>query len=59
MWIRRASDIASSEITPEPVYRNRRQFMIAASGLLASTSLAGYAQSKRGPYDATETITSY
>ena len=32
MLIRQAPDIRSSEITDEPVYRNRRQFIQAASG---------------------------
>jgi sulfoxide reductase catalytic subunit YedY len=35
MLIRRPSDIPSSEITPESVYRNRREFMLDAVGLTA------------------------
>jgi len=65
MWIRRASDIASSEITPESVYRNRREFLKAA-GLLASASVAALSgttmlskASQSGPYDTTETVTPY
>jgi len=63
MWIRRASDIASSEITPESVYRNRRHFLITAASVLASASaapiLSGLAQSRSGPYDATEPVTRF
>jgi len=36
MLIRRASDIPSSEITPESVYMNRRAFMGAAAGVAAA-----------------------
>lgn len=35
MLIRRPSDIPSSEITPESIYRNRREFMRDAIGLTA------------------------
>jgi methionine sulfoxide reductase catalytic subunit len=68
MLIRRGADIASSEITPESVYWNRRAFMLAASGLAASTSLSALsgkmafgrsAQATKGPYDTTESVTPY
>ena len=40
MLIRRASDIASSEITPESVYRSRRSFMrMAGMAAIGTTSL--------------------
>jgi sulfoxide reductase catalytic subunit YedY len=65
MWIRRASDIPSSEITPESIYRNRREFLKAA-GLLASASVAALSGTaivsegaQKGPYDTTETVTPY
>lgn len=38
MLIRRASDIPSSEITPENVYRNRREFLKTASLAFAATA---------------------
>lgn len=43
MLIRKPDDIPSSEITPEGVYLNRRQFITAASGIaaLVPASLAG------------------
>jgi sulfoxide reductase catalytic subunit YedY len=63
MWIRRASDIPSSEITSESVYRNRREF-IKAAGLLATASVAALSgrpmlleAAQKGPYDTTETVT--
>ena len=57
MLIRRPSDIPSSEITPEAVYRNRREFMRGALGLaalgLSGTGLAEPAhvtdESVKGP----------
>lgn len=42
MLIRQASDIPASEITPETVYRNRREFMRSAAGL-AALGLSGAA----------------
>lgn len=65
MSIRHSADIPSSEITPESVYRNRREF-IKAAGLLASASVAAISggamvseAAQRGPYDTTETVTPY
>jgi len=52
MLIKRPSDIPSSEITPENVYTNRRQFLQTSFAFLA----AGQA---RGPYDTTEPVTPY
>lgn len=40
MLIRRASDIPSSEITPETLYRNRREFLKTASAAFAATAAA-------------------
>src|SRR6266576_2178190 len=72
MLIRRASDIPSSEITPETLYHNRREFMKTASALLAtaafSTILPGCAtaagpepqtKAKLGPFDTNEKPSSY
>src|SRR5262245_31406919 len=57
MLIQRAADIASSEITSESVYRNRREFLKAASALLLPAALPF--QSKPGPYDTNEKVTPY
>jgi len=57
MLIQRAFDIPSSEITPETVYQNRRQFIRTAAALLLPATAA--AQSKPGPYDTTEKVTPY
>ena len=57
MLIRRPADIPSSEITPESVYQNRREFMKAASALLIPATLS--AQSQPGRYDTTERVTPY
>lgn len=51
MLIKKPSDIKPSEITPESVYRNRRQFMKDTGSLIAgvaSTSLAGSALAQDG-----------
>jgi sulfoxide reductase catalytic subunit YedY len=53
MLIKCASDIPSSEITPERVYTNRREFMKAGFAFLAA------ATQTKGPYDTTEPITPY
>ena len=43
MLIKKPSDIKSSEITPEKVYRNRRKFMTdGAKLMLGSTAVGGY-----------------
>ena len=72
MLIRRASDIPSSEITPESLYHNRRDFMKTASALLAgaavSTMLPGcvsaagpepQTKGKLGPFDTNEKPTPF
>ncbi|MDH3515004.1 MAG: mononuclear molybdenum enzyme YedY, partial [Gammaproteobacteria bacterium] len=38
MLIRRPSDIKPSEITPEPVYVNRRAFMRSAGGIAGAAA---------------------
>ena len=43
MLIKKPSDIKSSEITPESVYRNRRQFMLDGSKLLLGAAMGGAA----------------
>ena len=40
MLIKKPSDIKSSEITDEKLYRNRRQFILAASAATAGLALA-------------------
>ena len=72
MLIQRASDIPSSEITPERLYSNRREFIKAASSALGTaavisilpgcmnSSASGTAQNKaKGPYDTDEKQTPY
>jgi methionine sulfoxide reductase catalytic subunit len=55
MLIKQTSDIPSSEITPESVYKTRREFMKAGFAFLAATAQAR----ARGPYDTTEPVTPY
>ena len=72
MLIQRASDIPSSEITPERLYSNRREFIKTASSALGTaavisilpgcmnSSASGPAQNKtKGPYDTDEKQTPY
>src|SRR5881394_3575159 len=67
MLIKRASDIASSEITSENLYHNRREFIKTASavlgiaaagtiipGCVGRVGAAGEPQAKKSPYDTTE-----
>jgi sulfoxide reductase catalytic subunit YedY len=70
MLVKRASDIASSEITSENLYHNRREFIKTASaalGIAAAGSMipgcaptvgaAAEPQAKKGQYDTTEKAT--
>jgi sulfoxide reductase catalytic subunit YedY len=72
MLIKRVSDIPSSEITSENLYRGRREFIKAAaamvattaattivSGCVTSSAVSEPVQSKLGPYDTTESVTPY
>lgn len=72
MLIKRASDIRSSEITDEKLYRGRRAFirkasaatvMMAAGGLFTGESLAEpqnqWPKGKKGPYDTDEQPNSF
>src|ERR1044071_5679365 len=73
MLIQRGSDIPSSEITPEHLYHNRREFIKTASAVLgiaaAGTIIPGCAPTvgasgepqakKPGPYDANEKVTPF
>src|SRR2546427_5000059 len=64
MLIQRASDIPSSEITPENLYHNRREFIKTASavlGIVAAGSItSAEPQAKKlGPYDTAEKLTPY
>ena len=56
MLIQRAADILPSEITSESVYRNRREFIKAAS-LLVIPAVA--VQTKPASYDTSEKVTPY
>src|SRR5437879_1068528 len=55
MLTQRASRIASSEITPESVYRNRREFIKAGLAFLVPVAV----QSRPGSYDTSEKVTPY
>ena len=57
MLIHRAADIPSSEMTPETVYQNRREFIKVASALLVPAAVT--IQSKPGSYDTSERVTPY
>lgn len=62
MWTKtqKIPNIASSEITPEDIYMNRRRFISLASGLtIAASAASGWAQTKKGPYDTDEKQTPY
>jgi len=62
MWTKtqKIPGIASSEITSEDTYMNRRRFMTLASGLtIAVSSASGWAQTKKGAYDTDEKQTPY
>src|SRR5688572_30039539 len=72
MLMKRVPDIPSYEITPENLYRNRREFMKAAaamvataaattivSGCVSSSAASEPLQSKLGPYDTAESVTPY
>jgi methionine sulfoxide reductase catalytic subunit len=66
MLIQRASDIASSEITSETLYHNRREFIKTASSILGLTAVGGasilegaVAPQAKGKYDTTEKATPY
>ncbi|BBO99349.1 protein-methionine-sulfoxide reductase catalytic subunit MsrP [Sulfuriferula nivalis] len=66
MLIRRANDIASSEITPEAIYRQRRQFMQASALFATGALLPGISEANvrlaaaaNARYSTTETPTPY
>ncbi|HTY38600.1 MAG TPA: protein-methionine-sulfoxide reductase catalytic subunit MsrP, partial [Bacteroidota bacterium] len=70
MLIKQADDLRSSDITPEHLYFNRRQFIAAASaagiGLAAEIVLPDRAKAedrwprgKKGPYDTDEEVSTY
>ena len=75
MLIKRADDIPSSDITPEPLYQNRRAFIRTASaataGLaagsllseplrrLSALELQDWKPKQKGPYDTDEKLTPY
>lgn len=72
MLLKRAKDIPSSEITPETLYHNRREFMKTASALLGTAAVSAFipgcasaaspeaaTQPKLGPYDTTEKQNSF
>src|SRR5262245_3967091 len=62
MWAKtqRIPNIASSEITSEDLYMNRRRFITLAAGLtITASSSGGWAQTKKGPYDTDEKHSPY
>jgi sulfoxide reductase catalytic subunit YedY len=70
MLFKRPYDIASSEITPESLYINRRQFMKAAVSVAAGVAIAqslphrllaqqDWQRPPKGPYDTDEDLTAY
>ena len=75
MLIKKPSDIRSSEITPERVYFDRRQFMVAASGALVSAGVglgavsgdraaaqdngAAFGDLRKSPFSTTEDLNSF
>jgi sulfoxide reductase catalytic subunit YedY len=67
MLIQRASDIASSEITSETLYHNRREFIKTASSILGLTAVGSIipavpalaAPQAKGKYDTTEKPTPF
>jgi sulfoxide reductase catalytic subunit YedY len=62
MWTKtqKIPRIASSEITPEDIYMNRRHFITLASGLtIAASSGRSWGQTRKGPYDTDEKQTPY
>lgn len=69
MFIKRAADIRSSEITDEKLYRSRRQFIraasVAAAGVAAGAMLPNgvfaerqdrWPKGRKGPYDAEDEV---
>jgi len=56
MLIRKPDDIPSSEITPEPIYRDRRTFLAAGALALAGASVPGvlHAAVRRGSNDVSQ-----
>lgn len=62
MWTKtqKIPAIASSEITPENIYMNRRRFITLASGVtIAASSASSWGQTKKGPYDTDEKQTPF
>ncbi|MBI5331130.1 MAG: protein-methionine-sulfoxide reductase catalytic subunit MsrP [Betaproteobacteria bacterium] len=68
MLIRRPADTLPSEITPQAIYRDRREFLRAAGGLALAGGLgltsddvaaAKLANTRPGPYSTGEEMTSY
>jgi sulfoxide reductase catalytic subunit YedY len=61
MLIKRATDIPSSEITSEYVYRNRREFLKAATATLGAVTMGSIlptaAEAAGSKYDTTEPLT--
>ena len=53
MLIKQAPDIRSSEITPERLYYNRRQFIHAASGAALGAAARAVVEANRGAAERT------
>ncbi|WP_024304257.1 protein-methionine-sulfoxide reductase catalytic subunit MsrP [Pseudogulbenkiania sp. MAI-1] len=58
MLIKKPSDIPPSEITPEPVYLNRRAFMLGAAGLLLSAETLAALAARKSPLSTSEPLNS-
>lgn len=54
MLIRRPPDVLPSDITPQDVYCNRRQFLLGSAGLLLSSGAVAGLSAKRWPQSTTE-----
>jgi sulfoxide reductase catalytic subunit YedY len=75
MLIKRTPDVRSSEITPESLYKNRREFLRTAGAIAAGVTLGSFSgdpfrqlaannsqewkPKQRGPYDTDEKLTPF
>ncbi|BAK78467.1 oxidoreductase, molybdopterin binding [Pseudogulbenkiania sp. NH8B] len=58
MLIKKPSDIPPSEITPEAVYLNRRNFMLGAAGLMLSGETLAALAARKSPLSTSEPLNS-
>ena len=54
MLIRRPDDVLPSEITPQRVYLNRREFMLGAAGLLLAGNASAALSTRNSPLSTSE-----